>query len=205
MSMRSTRSLALIHWCNTMAVKLDKEIFTTFEVAKICCANITSIKNWIERGKLRAFRTPGGHYRVERAVLIDFLNRYAMPNPFFTRDNKVVIFVTSDADAQAALRAGLESNVDIINTADAFEAAIHIGDAHPNAVIMDAEEIGAAGPHLIKSAHNIDTFKRVQFIAYSSEETLTAEADLLAKGYNIVVFKKNGAEALNSAASQAIV
>jgi hypothetical protein len=186
-----------------MAVKLDKEIFTTFEVAKICCANITSIKNWIERGKLRAFRTPGGHYRVERAVLIDFLNRYAMPNPFFTRDNKVVIFLSSNADAQAALRAGLESNVDIINTSDAFEAAIHIGDAHPNAVIVDSDAFDA-GPHLIKSTHNIDTFKRVQFIAFSSEETLVAEADLLAKGYNIVVMKKDGA-ALAAAATQAVV
>ena len=45
-------------------MNLDKEVYTTFEVARVCNANITSIKNWIDKGELRAFRTPGGHYRI---------------------------------------------------------------------------------------------------------------------------------------------
>ena len=45
-----------------MATKtnLDKTVFTTFEVARVCNANITSIKNWIEKGNLRAFRSGDG-------------------------------------------------------------------------------------------------------------------------------------------------
>jgi hypothetical protein len=61
---------------------VKKEIFTTFDVSRICQANIASIKNWIMKGYLKAFRTPGGHYRIQKKDLINFLRKYHMPNPF---------------------------------------------------------------------------------------------------------------------------
>ena len=40
-------------------------MFTTFEVAEICDVTPVTIQNWIDKGWLRAYRTPGGHQKSE--------------------------------------------------------------------------------------------------------------------------------------------
>jgi excisionase family DNA binding protein len=71
-------------------VDLKKEVFTTFEAANLCNANVSSIKNWIEKGELEAFRTPGGHYRIRNSSLSEFLDKHGMPNPLAENGTKVV-------------------------------------------------------------------------------------------------------------------
>ena len=41
-----------------------RRFFTTSEVAKYCAVTNDGVLKWIKSGKLRAFSTPGGHYRV---------------------------------------------------------------------------------------------------------------------------------------------
>ncbi|MFQ5353886.1 MAG: helix-turn-helix domain-containing protein, partial [Thermodesulfobacteriota bacterium] len=40
--------------------------YTTGEVAEFCDVTINAVKKWIAAGKLPAYRTPGGHFRIER-------------------------------------------------------------------------------------------------------------------------------------------
>ncbi len=37
---------------------------TTGEVAQVFEVSATAVKKWIQQGKLRAVRTPGGHFRI---------------------------------------------------------------------------------------------------------------------------------------------
>jgi excisionase family DNA binding protein len=48
-------------------------------VAKCCGVSNTTVLRWISAGELEAFRLPGGHYRIEKGHLSDFLARYHMP------------------------------------------------------------------------------------------------------------------------------
>ena len=41
-----------------------RRFFTTSEVARYCAVTNDGVLKWIKSGKLRAFSTPGGHYRV---------------------------------------------------------------------------------------------------------------------------------------------
>ena len=56
-------------------------IFTSHEVASLVQVSPSSVLKWIEQGKLRAFRTPGGHRRVAREELLDFLRAHQLPVP----------------------------------------------------------------------------------------------------------------------------
>ena len=47
----------------------EKPVFTTFEAAKICHVSPLSIINWVNAGRLSAFRTPGGHRRIRREAI----------------------------------------------------------------------------------------------------------------------------------------
>lgn len=42
-------------------------MFTTREVADIFKVDPKTVKRWISLGKLKAIRTPGGHYRITEA------------------------------------------------------------------------------------------------------------------------------------------
>jgi excisionase family DNA binding protein len=120
-----------------MDVDLDKEVFTTFEAAKICNANITSIKNWIDKGELRAFRTPGGHYRIERKVLEDFLNRHSMPNPFAEHERRRVLIIHHDPGWAEGLAGHFGSQYDYDATDDPQQALLTIGQWRPNVAVID--------------------------------------------------------------------
>lgn len=57
----------------------SKKVFTTFEVADVCNVTPVTIQNWIDKGWLRAYRTPGGHRRVIREDLLAFLDSRNIP------------------------------------------------------------------------------------------------------------------------------
>lgn len=48
-------------------------------VAKSCGVSNTTVLRWITFGQLKAFRLPGGHYRIFKEDLSEFLARYHMP------------------------------------------------------------------------------------------------------------------------------
>lgn len=58
-----------------------KAVFTTFEVANFCGVTMAGVIRWVESGKLKAYKTPGGHRRISRPDLMAFMFRYGLPIP----------------------------------------------------------------------------------------------------------------------------
>ena len=56
-----------------------RRFFTTSEVAHYCAVTNDGVLKWIKSGKLRAFSTPGGHYRVSAEDFRSFLEKYDIP------------------------------------------------------------------------------------------------------------------------------
>ena len=56
-------------------------IFTTYEASKHCGVTLATVINWVEHGILPAYKTPGGHRRIKKEDLIEFLKKYNMPIP----------------------------------------------------------------------------------------------------------------------------
>ncbi|MCB4792421.1 MAG: response regulator [Elusimicrobia bacterium] len=57
------------------------EVLTTYQVSRYCGVTLTTVTNWIEHGLIPAYKTPGGHRRVKKDDLIEFLKNYNMPIP----------------------------------------------------------------------------------------------------------------------------
>ena len=64
-----------------MAVNDDqiRRFLTTSDVARYCSVSNDGVLKWIKSGKLRAFATPGGHYRISAEDFRDFLDRFDIP------------------------------------------------------------------------------------------------------------------------------
>jgi excisionase family DNA binding protein len=60
-------------------MNINKEILTTFEAARYCHVHPGTIKNWIRKESLKAFKTPGGHRRIYKKDLDKFLQDKSIP------------------------------------------------------------------------------------------------------------------------------
>src|SRR6478735_5151113 len=65
-----------------MTGKIDPEqLLTSSEVGELLQVNPSSVKKWVNDGRILAFRTPGGHRRIRAADLVAFLDVHKMPIP----------------------------------------------------------------------------------------------------------------------------
>jgi excisionase family DNA binding protein len=58
------------------------KILTTSDIARHCGVSRKSVIRWIEQGRIKAYRTPGGHYRIQQTNFLDFLEQFDMPTDF---------------------------------------------------------------------------------------------------------------------------
>ena len=58
---------------------MTKRSFSTSEIGEYCSVTPDSVLKWIHSGKLTAFTTRGGRYRVAAEDLRDFLRRHGIP------------------------------------------------------------------------------------------------------------------------------
>lgn len=135
----------------------NKEVYTTYDAARICKANIASIKNWITKGLLKAFRTPGGHYRIKRRDLELFVNKYNMPYLFSkTGPKDVFVILCPPAFNKAVAKAAPDYRVTAFE--DAFQAALAIGTRCPDVVLLAYPGDKDEGKKLLTSiSSNVDT------------------------------------------------
>jgi len=47
-----------------MKNRATAQYVTTGEVGRACGVTASAVKKWIRQGKVRAIRTPGGHFRI---------------------------------------------------------------------------------------------------------------------------------------------
>ena len=57
------------------------KILSTTEAARLLGVAVGSVSNWIDAGKLKAGRTPGGHRRIQTTDLLEFVRRQGLPVP----------------------------------------------------------------------------------------------------------------------------
>lgn len=59
----------------------NKSVFTTGEVADFLHIHQTTVIDWVDKGLLQSYKTPGGHRRIQRESLFKFLEEHNMPVP----------------------------------------------------------------------------------------------------------------------------
>jgi len=150
---------------------VQKDIFTTFDVSRVCQANIASIKNWIMKGYLRAFRTPGGHYRIQKKDLVNFLRKYHMPNPF-SGEMLRLYFYSKDAAAGEKYAQKLAGEHEAFAYASEAELFLAIGEETPDALLVDVDSFTAAElAQFVGFFVSSKRFEGVRRVALAADET----------------------------------
>ena len=166
----------------------DKSVFTTFEAAKLCHVSPLSIINWVNAGRLPAFRTPGGHRRIRREDLVRFMRDTGMPVPEELREGTGrprVLVVDDDASIREVLSenlTGRSPSYEVMSAADGFEAGRLVATFRPDIVLLDLRMPGMDGFQVCKTIKADPETSSTVVIAMTGYYTPETEARILECG-----------------------
>lgn len=165
-----------------------KAVFTTFEAAKLCHVSPLSIINWVNAGRLPAFRTPGGHRRIRREDLARFMRENGIPLPEELRDGsgRPRVLVVDD---EAVIRDVIADNLahrttpfDVVTAADGFEAGRLIATFRPDVVLLDLRMPGLDGFQVCRTIKADSETASTIVIAMTGYHTPETEARIVECG-----------------------
>jgi len=166
----------------------EKPVFTTFEAAKLCHVSPLSIINWVNAGKLPAFRTPGGHRRIRRDDLARFMRENGIPLPDDLRDGSGrsrVLVVDDEASIReiiAECLANRPSPYDVMTAADGFEAGRLVATFRPDVVLLDLRMPGVDGFQVCRTIKGASETASTVVIAMTGYHTPETEARIIGSG-----------------------
>lgn len=120
---------------------LPRASLTTGQAASHCQVSTPTLKTWIREGRLRAFKTPGGHARIAVAEFQRFLKRHRMPTYPVPPPPTGVLVVDDEPQVVEMLVEFLTHHprgFKIETASDGYEALIKLGSLRPALLILDA-------------------------------------------------------------------
>jgi excisionase family DNA binding protein len=127
----------------------SKQSFSTSEVAKYCHVTADTIRKWAEAGRIHVFKTPGGHRRIRRDDLIQFLRENSIPLHEELDNSGFRILVVDDEKAViSVIRRFLErsqANFQIEVAMDGYDAGHQVATFRPDVIFLDLRLPGIDG------------------------------------------------------------
>ncbi len=165
------------------------QLFSTFDVAKLLGVDIATVIDWCQQEKLAAFKTPGGHRRINPPDLIDFLKRYKMPIPPSLVQLTVLkcVVVDDEPDIRRVVTHVIkliDPTAEVTQAADGFEAGAKVLETLPHLVVLDIGLPGIDGFNVCKHIRDDSRFKQTKILAVTGSSSPETKKKILAAGAN---------------------
>lgn len=155
---------------------MDDDLLTTGDVARYCQVSSVTVFRWIRNGKLKAYTTPGGHYRIRKGDFLAFLKESGMPirSDFFSDHAYRVLLVSNEPQTVGFIVKSLqesENPYQVITATDSIEAGLQLAMFKPELIILDANLAGSRVPDFCRVMKNRSLFQplKILLIASSSQ------------------------------------
>ena len=142
---------------------------TTGQAADYCRVSQATIVNWIKKGELKAYATPGGHYRILLADFLSFLQEYGMPvHPALASRPRLLILADGPVALQLRQALGEAGQFDVMWAQSEFEAGALVERFRPDAVLIDVAQTMPGCAAFCKWLRGIEKGRRVSVLAVGS-------------------------------------
>ena len=129
----------------TEGTKMRSQLLTTGEIAKYCQVSQRAVYQWISAGKMKSYKTPGSHSRVNREDFLSFLRSYhmAIPQEFHAQPPEEkwlrVLIVEDDCGIVKVIQNTLASSERFLTKVayDGFNAGLLFSQFRPDIVTLD--------------------------------------------------------------------
>jgi excisionase family DNA binding protein len=141
----------------------------------------SSFRSWVDAGRLESFTTPGGHRRVTRAALDQFL---AQRSNDPRRPRYHVLVIDDDADVRTMIRASLErEGFDVTEAASAADGVVQINARIPDLLMIDICMPGTDGWQLLRKLRERMDVSELPVLVFSGSDSLAATDSRGAQAY----------------------
>jgi DNA-binding response OmpR family regulator len=154
------------------------------------------VNRWIKLDELKAFRQPGGHYRITREEFRAFLEHNGMPviKEYFADERKKRILIADDdrilADAFREFLKTQYEDADIEMAYDGYEALIKAGNFLPDLLILDIRMPKIDGIEVCRHLREMITLQpRPKILAITALSKTYDREKVLASGANEYLVK----------------
>ncbi|HCJ66504.1 MAG TPA: response regulator [Elusimicrobia bacterium] len=166
---------------------MEKAVYTTYDISKICNVDLTTVIGWIEKGILPGYRTPGGHRRVKKEDLIEFLKKYQLPLPveWASGEKKKILIIDDEPKILSyCLRAlkKLKFESEIETADDGFSGGRKISTFLPDLVILDLRLPGVDGFELCREIRSDERLKKTRILAITAYDSPETKERIIANG-----------------------
>jgi len=147
---------------------------------------VSSVSRWIDEGKLTAGRTPGGHRRIEKDDLIQFLRQQKLRIPSELEPSRPGVLIVDD-DKQFArwLQEEIQErfpDFDVAMAFDGYSAGEIIGLSKPRVIILDLRMPGMDGFQVCSRLKSNPLLKDISVIAVTADVSAEAPSRILKMG-----------------------
>jgi len=148
-------------------------ILTVFQASKYCNVSPKTIINWIEAGHIEAYKTVGGHRRIKKSDLENFMRKQGIPIPEeeIISERKRILIVDDDAIIVETIVQALEEeeyDYEIVSASDGFEAGLQVNHFKPHLLILDIMMPDIKGYDVCKRIKTNKETKDIKIIVLSA-------------------------------------
>lgn len=163
---------------------------TTGQAASHCQVSTPTLKSWIREGRLRAFKTPGGHARIAVDEFQRFLKRHHMPTYPIPPAPAGVLVVDDEPQLVDMLVEFLTHHprgFKIETASDGYEALIKLGSLRPALLILDVMMPKLDGIEVCRHLRSNPETRAIRILGVTGYPA--AAPELLAAGADAVLVK----------------
>ncbi len=169
-----------------------KAYLTPNEVAEMLMLSVAAVRQWAEKGDLKALTTPGGHRRFLPQDVADFAQARHIILKKQTGKKTKVLIIDDDRALSRYLVALLSAKDSLFITEqayDGFEAGQKVQSFQPDVVLLDLMMPGITGVQVCQNLKLNEQTKNIRVIAmtgYASPDNISA---ILSMGAEICLAK----------------
>ena len=155
-----------------------EDVLTVFKASQFCNVSPKTIINWVESGHIKAYKTVGGHRRINQSDLLAFMHKQGIPVPAEepTEVRQRILVVDDDPIIVETIVQALEEDkfdYEVISASDGFEAGLQVNHFAPHLLILDIMMPDIKGYEVCKKIKDNPDTKNTKIIvlsAYLDEE-----------------------------------
>jgi excisionase family DNA binding protein len=188
---------------------MSYEQFSSFQIGKMLNVSRQAVNQWIDKGYIHSYRTPGGHRRVRRDDLLNFLKTRNIPVPAVLQEfvaggapgaaaaavgGPTVMMVDDDIDFSTLLISSLKkqfSDVDFQAFDNGFDALVSIGNNPPDVLTLDLKMPNINGLEICRRLKDNDLTREISIIIVTAHDTPEWRDALAQMGITQICSKSN--------------
>jgi excisionase family DNA binding protein len=182
-----------------------ERLYTTNQLARLFGVVPTTVIDWVERDKLAAFKTLGGHRRITHRAVLEFLDRNRLPYPpAFAADAPAVVLLAGDAALRASCGAALQDEYPrarLFVEWHPIDALMRIGAERPRVVVFATPLAGLDSGELCARLRDDADLGNLRLVAIGSPEE---ELLLLAAGAHAFLTRQHAVHGIAAACRPAL-